>query len=64
VCFDRLCRFFFFDFFSAQHNEFTFDTALEMRSVFYQTIALVSGIAMIVGGIAGSWKTIVRMFEE
>ena len=56
--------FFFYDFFQSQHTGFTVDNALEMRAVFYRTVSLVAGIAMIVGGIMGSWKSIASLLKE
>jgi hypothetical protein len=56
--------FFFFDFFQSSHTDLTLDTAFELRALILRTVSLIAGIAMIVGGITGSWKTISKWISE
>ena len=55
---------FFVDYFSAQHNAFSVEGALEIRTMYYRVGSLLVGIAMIASGIVGSWKTISKLFND
>jgi hypothetical protein len=55
---------FFINFFQSQHDVLSIDNALEMRAAYYQAGSLIVGISMIIGGIAGSWKTISKLLKE
>ncbi|CAG1013344.1 hypothetical protein ANAEL_04675 [Anaerolineales bacterium] len=55
---------FFVDYFSSQHNAFSMEGALELRAMYYRVGSLLAGIAMIISGIVGSWKTISKLFMD
>jgi hypothetical protein len=55
---------FFVDYFSTQHNTFSVEGAMELRTMYYRAGSLLTGLAMTAGGGIGNWKTISRLFSD
>ncbi len=61
TCYSTL---FFMNFFQARHDVLSIDNALEMRAAYYRAGSLFVGISMMVGGVAGAWETVSKLFKE
>lgn len=54
---------YFMDFFLSQHDTFSVMEALELRTIYLRAGSLLSGLAMIAGGIIGSWQFFSKLFN-
>ena len=54
---------FFVGFFQSQHDTFSVMGTLELRALTIRAGSLISGLAMIAGGVIGSWKFFYRLLN-
>jgi hypothetical protein len=51
------------NFFRSQHNTFSVMDALELRTLYLQAGALLTGLIMIAGGIIGNWQLFSKLLK-
>lgn len=61
TCYNSL---YFVNYFQSQHNGVSLNAALELNTAYYRVGYLLTGLALMVSGIVGCWKTLSTFLKK